>query len=311
MSVVKKTVHVGFDNSISVMRVSAMIMIVLYHCLAYNIGNWIEFGETRTYSSFVSAAIHNVAYVALDAFVFISGLLYCRIGATGRYDDTSGFLSNKAKRLLAPYLIWGILLCLVFYGRCHPMDLLGGILHLWFLLMLFEVFVIAALSKKFWQKLSLKSSILVMILLVPLESVFVKSWLLATGGQSDVPLLGLPATLGYLPVFYFGIITEKFKLYRKINISNRVACTLMVALFAVGAVPYLVHLPLHWLYQWLPTYLLVLLAYKSLDGLKIKTGGVKVAVSSCFWTNTVSQYTLSITSWSSPFSTISRMGKRI
>ena len=81
------------DNSISVIRVTAMLMIVFYHCLCYNAGIW-HFHNPIVYSPVELAIAHNIATIGLDTFVFISGLLYYRINQTGKYNNWSLFFEE-------------------------------------------------------------------------------------------------------------------------------------------------------------------------------------------------------------------------
>ena len=251
------------DDSISVMRVSAMFMIVLYHCLCYNTGVWSGFDNPIQYYPIAIAGIHNIAYVGLDAFVFISGLLYYRIGLTGKYDNTRLFLGNKTERLLIPYVIWGLLLCIIFYGREHPIRILYGISHLWFLLMLFEIFVVFGLTKHFWTKFTVKGYVIALVCLLFIDGVVAKLGIIPNDGKGRV-VLALQSTLDYLPVFFLGMLTEKFKIYERLSIPKAFAVLLMMVLFTIGAVPFAFHIPLSRLFQWLPTYSLIVITYYSL-----------------------------------------------
>lgn len=246
------------------MRVTAMLMIVLYHCLCYNAGLWSSFDNQIQYGPIAVAGIYNVAYVGLETFVFISGLLYYRIGETGKYDDIKIFLANKAERLLIPYIVWGLLLCIIFIGREYPIKLLYGISHLWFLLMLFEVFVIIAFTKCLWKKLSIKQSCIILAILMFLDGGIGKLGIIPDDGKGKV-LLALQSTFDYLPIFYLGMMTEKTKLYKDIAISDTVCVSLIVILFALGSLLFAVHLPLSRLYKWLPTYILIVTTYSYLN----------------------------------------------
>ncbi len=250
-------------------------MIVFYHCLAFNAGVWGNFGNPIAYSQFALPVIYNIAYVALDMFVLISGVLYYRIGQTGKYDDVWAFVNNKARRLLVPYVVWGVVVCLLFYGHEEPMDLLSGISHLWFLLMLFDVFIIAALSKRFWNRLNLKQSVFCFLLLLPVESIVVKTCLVLSDGEWTPPF-AIPAALAYLPIFYLGMITEKFRLYDRLRLSRATSCLLVVAFYAIGSSVYYFHPDFPFLYQWLPACLLFVVAYSSMRKASAPLGGGKL-----------------------------------
>lgn len=143
---------IGHDNSVSVIRVSAMVMIVMYHCLCYDAGIW-DMGQLDMYSLEATAIIKNISIVGLNTFVLISGLLYYRLNEAGRYNNTGSFLLRKFKRLLMPYIIMGTVVCCLFSQMYSGEDLLYGISHLWFLLMLFEIFVFAALTRIIWMRM--------------------------------------------------------------------------------------------------------------------------------------------------------------
>lgn len=266
------------DYSISAIRVFAMPMIVFYHCLCYNLGVWSWFENVGSvYSPLEAAFIRNIAYVGLDAFVFISGMLYLRIGNTGKYDNIRHFVTNKASRLIIPYSGWGILQCFIFYGFEKPTNLLYGSEHLWFLLMLFEVFIIAALSKPIWDRMGFKASVIGFFFLLLID------W--GTNKVNVLPrdeygrsLLCLQTALKYLPIFYMGMLCEKFKIYEKIKVRVQIVPFLVIVLFIIGALFTYISLPVAWAYRWMPNVLMLLFCYKALkeshlDALLMVGGG--------------------------------------
>lgn len=252
------------DNSISVMRVAAMIMIVAYHCFCYNAGIW-DFSNPITYNGVGLAVINDLRLLGLNFFVLISGMLYSRIEATGKYNDTKNFLINKVKRLLIPYIIWGIILCVIFLGRKNPIDILYGISHLWFLLMLFEVFVIIALTKAIWKKQGLKGSLLILLVFMIIDVVVSK--LTYVFHIPDIMmLLDWQRALEYLPLFYIGVILEKFNLYEKLHFN--VWCKLIIAMsLFIVTVLFSSNLHIHFtlIGSWFSTSLLFILVYNLLS----------------------------------------------
>ena len=267
--------NIQHDNSISIIRVTAMMMIVLYHCLCYNAGIWTGFDNVITYRPIAVATIRNIAYVGLDAFVFISGLLYYRISTTGKYKNEKAFLRNKTERLLIPYIAWGILLCLIFWNYENPIRILYGISHLWFLLMLFEIFAIVSLTKAYWNKLNLEMSLCILVTLLVTDGLTAKLAILPHDDDGRV-LLAMQSTIDYLPIFYLGIITEKFDICNKVKIKRNIALIIVLLLFSIGIVPFLIHMHITRLYQWLPTYLLLVIVYSTLKkGNRAYVGGGK------------------------------------
>lgn len=89
----------------------------------------------------------------MPMFVFLSGFLYCLLWRKGRYEERWRFLWEKVQRLLIPYVLWGILIILLFPQSYNFQRLLGGELsHLWFLTMLFGIFLLVTLLRRFMQK---------------------------------------------------------------------------------------------------------------------------------------------------------------
>lgn len=112
---IKARPSVKFDYSISIIRVVAMVMIVLYHSFLFDVVGDSQFKPA--YGRLGISLNTFMVYLALDAFVFISGFLYYRIGsATNKYDNKLNFLCTKASRLLVPFLVWGLAMCLMGLG---------------------------------------------------------------------------------------------------------------------------------------------------------------------------------------------------
>lgn len=96
---------------------------------------------------------HFVYSFHMPLFVFVSGCVYAfQYEVLGRRTNFRIFVVKKAKRLLVPYFIFGLLLVLLMCGCGFRVSFLdyayNGLLlskdsrHLWFVLMLFEVFII-------------------------------------------------------------------------------------------------------------------------------------------------------------------------
>lgn len=131
-----------FDE-ISIMRVMAMTMIVAFHSLCFYNGRWskvnaIDIPIWHKVSCFLDV-------IDLNMFVFISGYLYGYLYIyRNKYRHPSEVIRIKAIRLLIPYLFWGIPMAMIWPWNTWS-NLLYGIGHLWFLLMLFGVFTITVI----------------------------------------------------------------------------------------------------------------------------------------------------------------------
>lgn len=139
-------------HDISILRVAAMLMVVFYHCLcpysiwkwtAYSIGFQVPLWET----------IDNMLLqLHLPIFFLISGYLYgCKRILGGGYFDTGLFVLGKTKRVLLPYLLVGVFLCLL--QDRDMAQMLYGVSHLWFLVVIFECYMIdKVFDSVLWMK---------------------------------------------------------------------------------------------------------------------------------------------------------------
>ena len=90
----------------------------------------------------------------MPLFFFISGVIYGICLGKGKYGDVRAFVGKKVKRLLVPYLFWGIVVVTPVMVLLHFTEdgvgkyILNGILlgrnnrHLWYLLSLFCMFLV-------------------------------------------------------------------------------------------------------------------------------------------------------------------------
>ena len=131
-----------FDE-ISIMRVLAMTMIVAFHSMCFYNGRWVKVGAiTIPFWTKVSTFLD---VVDLNMFVFISGYLYGYLYIyRNKYRHPSEVIVNKAVRLLLPYCFWGIPMVIIWPWNTWS-NFFHGVGHLWFLLMLFEVFTLTVI----------------------------------------------------------------------------------------------------------------------------------------------------------------------
>ena len=132
---------------VAAIRLSIILLLVIYHSLCIFTGAW-----ESPYSPPIQVPIYDCVGMAIHSFqletmVFISGLLlgYYAI----RKPKTMSFhacVVKKAKRILLPSLIFGIIYYIIFYDLSAPwytiiFKLFNGCGHLWFLPMIFWCFV--------------------------------------------------------------------------------------------------------------------------------------------------------------------------
>lgn len=218
----------NYFNDISILRVSAMLMVVFYHCLCpYSIWDGSDF-----YIGF-HVPIWDVVdgmllQIHLPIFFLISGYLYGYKRNLGGYSDKVKFVKDKTLRVLVPYAIVGLFLCLLQDRDISQM--LNGISHLWFLMTIFECYVLGKLLdtvlKMQERKVQLVMGGLVLfIVLIPYR----------------IPLmqfLCLSNIIKYFPFYMLGMLASKmnFGKYTKYKAKTLVLIIILLLFFALQQV---------------------------------------------------------------------------
>lgn len=249
------------DNAVQQIRVSAMVFIVLYHCVCYY-GIW-RFQDTVKYGHI--EYWRSACYFALNAFVFISGLLYARLyPLKEKYRDRRSLLKDKVNRLLLPYCLWAIIAMLLFPADEPVKRFLWGIHHLWFLLMLMGLFlIISLLGKKILKPAYLAIAIASSLAINAAANRY---------GDTIPPYAAWKEVLRYLPAFFVGAVTVQLRvpeffsrLPKAILFVSTFVSFVLVVLTTVSPV-----LPFGILYMEIPTYLLLVCIYSILTIYPVK-----------------------------------------
>ncbi len=197
-----------------------MILIVLYHCLCPYTHMW---GQPALHFQLYENIALPILLVSMPTFVFISGYLYYILKEEKQhYENNKDFILKKAKRLLIPYILIGILLLII--KDDTPARFLKNFSHLWFLLMLFDIFTFIQLTRRFWEGKSLKTliqlSIGLFVTLAIIKSFFgITKWLC------------LENAVKYIPYFCAGMILRKSNIEkRNINLTFLKATSLISAI---------------------------------------------------------------------------------
>ena len=192
-------------NEISIMRVMAMTMIVAFHSLCFYNGRWVKVNAIDI------PVWHKVSYfldvIDLNMFVFISGYLYGYLYIyRNKYQHPSEVIRIKAKRLLIPYLFWGIPMAIVWPWNTW-VKLLYGIGHLWFLLMLFGVFTLTVIFQLLnAQRVKFTSIVGISLIVMGFISGFLFSKYVYAGD-----FLCINKILYYFPAFMIGYLCAKLR----------------------------------------------------------------------------------------------------
>lgn len=210
---------------VSILRVCSMILIVLYHSLCFYIGVWWYLSTVE--EPICKLIAFPVVKVGLTTFVFISGYLYGYMYIErGKYRTVKSFILNKSQRLLIPYFFWGIVMILTFPLLHIPwINLFTGIAHLWFLLMLFEIFVLMALLNKLGICVQKAKNIDFVIVVISFVLLYI--WKQYSSHQH---FFGIDNTLYYLPVFFVGFYFAKYRP----EVSGKVFASFLFLIGIVG-----------------------------------------------------------------------------
>lgn len=129
-----------------------MIIIVLHHSTLFYSGSWFNILPCSEPNLFLATFSQWLKTFSVEAFTLISGYIYYyKKNEKGEYQIFGQYVRNKAMRLLVPYvaisLLWGIPFNMFFwdFSFVRILDKFGlgeSPAQLWFLLMLFDVFVI-------------------------------------------------------------------------------------------------------------------------------------------------------------------------
>lgn len=194
-------------------KIVATLLVVLGHIVRMYTG----FGVIGMPQDVILTFVHNFIYsFHMPLFVFISGVIFfiCK-REKNKYNVEWIFISKKAKRLLLPYIIFSIFFVfptMLYIGKVEtPLTsffiqsyILGNnARHLWFLLMLFNVFVILNHFELFIYN-HIKYSLVLAVLL----------YIISYFAPNDFQI---SATLKYIVYFYLGY------LYRRLNIEKSIS----------------------------------------------------------------------------------------
>ena len=191
-----------------------MLMVVLFHSYYVYIGTWpFNAPEIGSYN-LLCECLHRID---MNIFVFISGFLYYTLRYhEGKYKNSRNFVLQKFRRLIVPYLFWGILQLLLFHLGWE--SIFNGSLHLWFLLMMFWMFLCIRLMERFNM---IKSSNLYFDILLFFG--FTCIFFLQKIMHLHPNFLSLSRLANYFPGFFLGYLFAKHDLANRFKNSNRLA----------------------------------------------------------------------------------------
>lgn len=141
-----------------------MILVVLYHSMVFWTGEWFR-GEPVYNTEILSIISRWLNSFHIYGFTLVSGYIFYYLKVErGAYGKFIPYITNKSKRLLVPYVftsvIWVIPSSVYFFAYDIKTIIKKYILaiapsQLWFLVMLFDVFIIFWVLTKFFVKYDL------------------------------------------------------------------------------------------------------------------------------------------------------------
>lgn len=203
---------------INVLRILALILVILAHSSAVYTGAW-GFKLVNNKSKTIKYITKCFQTFRMPLFVFISGYLYHfnRV-KLGKYKSFPEFVKKKAKRLLIPYLMVGILFMIpvqmifniysdnesFFYKVVNEILLANMPGHLWFLLALFNIFMIFYLVEEYVNKKSIifnKKGIVINFIILICIGFFTR----------NIPnFYQFQSSLEYFVFFYMGYVFSEY-----------------------------------------------------------------------------------------------------
>lgn len=201
---------------VSLLRVFAMILIVIYHSLCFYTGRWWYLSSHTDVVRVWYILSIPIVNVGLTLFVFISGFLFgYHYYKNGKYRNITSFCKRKLRRLIIPYVLWGVIMVAFMPNAYKLENIFTGVAHLWFLLVLFELFVIVLIYNyiisisKIKNMMTKQSLIDVVIVFLSFMSIYV--WVYFS---THLYFLGLTNTFYYLPIFLAGYFFAKYDYYK-------------------------------------------------------------------------------------------------
>lgn len=211
---------------ISLLHVSSMILIIFFHSLCYYAGTW----------SFLCSDVvplweilsQPIVKTGLTTFVLVSGYLFgFNYIEKRKYRILFPFIKDKVRRLIIPYIVWSVIM-IVFFPQLNLkwINILTGIAHLWFLLMLFQLFIVMFfLCRHFLSDTSRLIDIIFLSLSFPLVYLWGKY-------SSHQYFLNIRELLYYFPAFLIGFFCAKYKILN-ILIQKRQLLFLLIATIVI------------------------------------------------------------------------------
>lgn len=223
----------GYLNNISLLRTFAILIVVLGHSMIVYQYNWGIYTPAVS-SSFFNALKTYIDVFQMPLFIFISGYMfyYCR-KECGKYKKLSIFSFDKIKRLLIPYICVAVLYVVPIrvmtdykgYNGNNTFEIIYKYImtaldagHLWYLIVIFEIFIVFYLFESTINKIG-----------VPASLIIIASASIISFKFPDV--FQISKSIHYFLFFYLGYIIRKYERSFKIEFKGKKNTLLIITLF--------------------------------------------------------------------------------
>ena len=233
---------------VSYTRVISMILIIAFHSLCYYIGIW-WFWSTKSIPIWEITS-YPIVKIGLSSFICISGFLWGYLFIVkDKYRDPYSFFNNKTYRLIVPYISGCFILIILPDIHISWENTFTGLAHLWFLLVLFELFILfyPLAYFKIITRTGSKDVVIYDICAFIISFFPLYIWKTITNYHH---LFCIETTLSYIPVFFAGFYVAKYKLYNKISLKAAyivlfltIMGLLIISFYRITAYTYLYRIP--------------------------------------------------------------------
>lgn len=199
------------QENIVLLNLMAIILVILGHSGCIYAGKW-DYNVVYKNSIIIKYLTNYIYSFHMPLFVFISGYLYSYGKANDKYKSLKELFCKKFKRLIMPYLFIGIFFMLPIQMIFHMDNIsssyfkrvLNEIIlankprHLWFILMLFNLFIIFYLIENYLNRNKIISNLLILFV-ISILSVKIPN------------IYQVSQSVQYLLFFYIGYIFYRYK----------------------------------------------------------------------------------------------------
>ena len=205
-----------------------MLIVLFYHSILYFGGTWFTrdpavISPSLSYLAQWFNTFHIYGFALISGYLFYYGRM-----ERGKYPTYGGFLLQKAKRLLVPY-VFVVTLWVApfhwFFFRCPFSEILDKYIlgksasQLWFLLMLFGVFAIFYPLANFFRDYTA----------VGAGAVLLSYAIALRAPYAFLSFYGLRNALTYLPIFWLGFVLRQYKDSSPARLLRKIPAPLLVA----------------------------------------------------------------------------------